>query len=398
MNCCPLTKKVHFLLGGIPAFDVIPVNFLEKLQQIFRSILERFRIRKQLKMTNSKNITLLIRKYLEDKCSPDELASIIRFFQANEQDDQIQAFLYEYWENTPSFQHKIAKEELAQMLDSIHYQINLDETKEVTLIKKLSYYAVRVAAVLFVPLLIASIWMFSPNNTYNQDSYITLQTPMGSKLKTTLPDGTEVWQNAGTTLKYPGKFTKNNREVILTGEAYFHVSSDKRHPFYVKTTDGTIKVTGTRFNISAFPDDNFSSVVLEEGHVSYTPVNGTKGPIKLKPDEQIIYKKEFGSLTKQKTDVEKYTSWTEGKLIFRNDPLSDVVTRLKRWYNADITLADPEGKLSKHPFTMTVQNETLPQVLEYISEAANLHLEKQDIGKNEKGTLIKTKYVISKAN
>ena len=348
-------------------------------------------------MTNDTNVASLIGKYLQTKCNRDELNSVIHFFQENKNDEQLEKLLYEYWKNTPSFQHEIEKEELNLMLDSIHHQINLDAAEGKSRFKKISFYAIRVAAILFIPLLIASVWMISNNGIYNVDnSYITLETPPGSKLKTTLPDGTEVWQNAGTTMKYPNKFTKNNREVILSGEAYFHVSSDKKNPFYVRTADGTVKVTGTKFNVSAFADDNFLSVVLEEGKISFIPVNNESRPIELLPNEQIVYNKSSKLLSKKLTDIEKYTSWTKGKLIFRNDPLSEVITRLSRWYNTEIILQDTSGTLGQHPFTLTIQNETPAQVLEYISKAANLHLEKQDSKKSENGNLVKTKYIISK--
>lgn len=348
-------------------------------------------------MTKENNITILIQKYLQTKCNQEELDSVIHFFQENENDEQLKTLLFDYWKNTPGFQHKIEKEELSLMLDSIHHKINIDASEDKNPLRKITYYAIRVAAILFIPLLVASLWMFYGNGIYNNDnSYITLETPLGSKLKTTLPDGTEVWQNAGTTLKYPNKFTKYNREVILNGEAYFHVSSDKKNPFYVRTADGTVKVTGTKFNVSSFTDDNFSSVVLEEGKVSFISANKADKTVELIPGEQIIYNRSSKLLSKNSTDVEKYTSWTQGKLIFRNDPLSDVITRLSRWYNTEIILQDKNGTLGNHPFTLTIQHETLDQVLEYISKAAGLHLEKQDSKQNANGNLIKTKYLISK--
>ncbi|MGV8137850.1 MAG: FecR family protein [Mangrovibacterium sp.] len=342
-----------------------------------------------------KDAAILLLKYLENKCSPDDLGTIIQLIGTKEDDRELQTLLYEYWKNTPSFQHRIAEEELNQILDSVHHRINLHENKQKAVIKRIIYYAIRVAAVLFVPLLIVSVRMFLNDGIYHRDDqYITLETQPGSKLKTVLPDGTEVWQNAGTTLQYPAKFTKQNREVILTGEAYFHVSSDLRNPFYVKTTDGTIKVTGTKFNVSAFPDDNFSSVVLEEGKVSYIPANKKKAPVTLRQEEQVTYLKGSGSLIKEKTDVEKYTSWKEGKLIFRNDPLSNVIIRLQRWYNAEITLSDPGHLLGGLTFTMTVKNETLPQVLEYLSQASNLSFKQQKTDRNTNTGPEKTKYLL----
>ncbi len=341
-----------------------------------------------------KDAAVLILKYLENKCSRDDLEAIIGLI-GRDNEGELQTLLYEFWKNTPSFRHRIAEEELNQILDSVHHRINLHERNGKSVVKRLTYYAIRVAAALFVPLLIAGIWILINNDAYHHgDTFITLETRPGSTLKTVLPDGTEVWQNAGTTLRYPAKFTRQHRQVILAGEAYFHVSSDIKNPFYVKTTDGTIKVTGTKFNVTAFPDDNFSSVVLEEGKVSYIPA-GKEKPVMLLPREQIIYRKGSGKLIRQKTDVEKYTSWTKGKLIFRDDPLSEILVRLQRWFNAEIILSDPEKRIGSLTFTMTVKNETLPQVLEYLSQAANLSFSRQHAGSGPGSGPEKTKYILS---
>ncbi len=353
-------------------------------------------IAERKKMEQKKEITDLISKYLENKCDERELTELVELFQEDEYQQNIERLLFEYWQRTPSFQNTIPKSELDEMLNSIHHQINLQSKETVGVIRKLANYAVRVAAILFIPLLIGSVWMVSQNSAYNNsDEMITLETPYGSKLKTTLPDGTEVWQNAGTTLKYPARFTKRNRKVELVGEAYFHVSSDKGNPFYVETNDGTVKVTGTRFNVSAFPDDDFYSVVLEEGKVAFQPEN-SKPLIHLAPKEKITVNRVSETIQKQKTDVEKSISWINGKLIFRNDPLGVVVKRLERWYNADIVLNDPDGSLSKHQLTITVQNETLRQVLDYITEAISLNLEVEGSALNANSTFIKTKYIVSK--
>ena len=348
-------------------------------------------------MNMPENIRSLLDKYVSNQCNPPELALMLKLFQSEEHKEQLQVMLFEYWKDRSLFCPKIEEKELSQILDSIHHQINRDQQHDPPLIRKLYRFAYRAAATLFIPLLIFSMWQMSSHSVYNEESYISLETPMGSKQKTTLPDGTEVWQNSGTTLKYPAHFSKEKREVILTGEAYFHVASDKNHPFLVKTQEGTVKVTGTKFNVSSYPDDSKYSVVLEEGKVSFEAVNH-KTPIEMLPSEQIVMNKKTGTILKQKTDTEKYTSWISGKLIFRNDQLSDVVTRLGRWYNVDIILNDPNGTIGQHPLTMTIKNETIQQVLDYITQAAELKLQKEHIGQGTNGSIARTKYVISRIN
>ncbi|WP_320167868.1 FecR domain-containing protein [Mangrovibacterium marinum] len=344
-------------------------------------------------MDKTKNIGQLIEKYLNDQCSAKELETVAEIFQSEQYREKLQPLLYDYWSNTPSFRHEVAEDELGQMLDTIHHRINLEEPSERPLVKRLYLYTYKAAAILFIPLLIFSVWQLAANFNPNENNYLTLETPMGSKMKTTLPDGTEVWQNAGTTLKYPADFSKQNREVFLVGEAYFHVESDKNNPFHVQTPEGTITVTGTRFNVSNYATDNTYSVVLEEGKVSFRP-SGASDKIDLKPLQQIILDKADGVLHRRTIDIEKFTSWKDGRLIFRNDPLEEIVRRLGRWYDADIRIVDPEGELNDYTFTMTVQQEPLDQVLEYLTQASGLHLKKEQISAN--GSVIKMKYEILK--
>lgn len=346
-------------------------------------------------MNTSQNMAKLLEKYLNSQCTESELAKVIELFQTENYREQLQSLLSSYWNTSDSLRPKISKNELDQMLDSIHHRINVEQTPQKGKMVRLYQVAMRVAAVLFVPLLLFSIWTATSRNEYSNDSFITLETPLGSKLKTTLPDGTEVWQNAGSTLKYPTRFNSSNREVTLVGEAYFHVTSDKKHPFLVKTDEGTVTVTGTRFNVSSYPDDLNYSVVLEEGHVSFQAQNSTAS-IPMQPSEQVLLNKQTQRLEKKIIDTEKYTSWTSGKLIFRNDPLSEVIARLNRWYNADIVLKDPDGNLGKHPFTLTVKSETVEQVLDYITEAAELKLKKENVRQSANGTIIRTRYEILK--
>lgn len=344
-------------------------------------------------MDKSENIGILIEKYLSDQCTPEEIDQVAAILQSEEYRGKIQALLFDYWNNTPSFQHKIAENELGHMLDSIHHQINLEEKPARSVVKRLSFYASRVAAVLFIPLLIFSVWQLATTFGSNEQAYMTLETPIGSRIKTTLPDGTEVWQNAGTILKYPSDFSEHKREVYLLGEAYFHVKSDEKHPFLVKSPEGVIKVTGTRFNVSNYKTDHTYSVVLEEGKVSFTP-RGRSKEISMKPLQQIMLNKENGVLQKRNTDTERFTSWKDGKLIFRDDSLDDIVARLNRWFGADISIGDEDIK--GYTFNMTVQYETVEQVLAYITQASGLRLKREKIKAN--GALVTTKYEISKKN
>ena len=348
-------------------------------------------------MESKHKIIILIRKFLDKKCTEKELDELFQLFHKDGSQSQIKSLLYEYWLSNPSFQQKLDRRELAEMLGSIHHQINLEaNVQKTSLLKRIGSYAVRAAAVLFIPLLIGTLWMLRQNMAYDtSDTMITLETPLGSKLKTTLPDGTEVWQNGGTTIRYPGKFTRKNRMVYLNGEAYFHVTSDKLNPFLVHTEKGTVKVTGTRFNVISFTEDEETTIVLEEGKIAYRSKKSPDSEYLLTPGEQIIDDKSSNKIQKCIADVEKHISWKEGRLILRNDALEEVVLKLRRWYGADIYLIDESPRLRQLTFTLTIEQETLPQVLEYLSQAAPRSISTEKISSTNEGSLIKTRYKIS---
>ena len=347
-------------------------------------------------MKKKDEITTLIQKYLEDNCSTEELDELFHLLNKDGDHQQVEGALYAYWKNKSSYKNELEKEELDEMLALIHQQMVPAKTRsKAPILRSLKNHFVRAAVILFIPLLLGTLWLTVDKLKSKQPAtMVELATPFGSKIKTTLPDGTEVWQNSGTILRYPSYFSGKIREVELIGEAYFHVVSDKNNPFYVQTKAGKVKVTGTRFNLSAYEEDAYSSVVLEEGEVHFLPGKGQE--VRLLPAEQLIYTKQTGALVKQRVDVEKYTAWTEGKLIFRNDPLADVVRRLERWFHADIELVDPDGSLAKHTFTLTIEHETLPQVLDYITQAADLNLESKRIKSTDDKSIHNAQYRISK--
>ena len=124
----------------------------------------------------------------------------------------------------------------------------------------------------------------------------------------------------------------------LSGEAYFDVRENKNKPFNVKAANVTISVLGTKFNVAAYSDDSNVDVVLESGKIKLYDINHQEF-VEMDPNERVLYKKSQQKvLSKSKVDTKKYSSWKEGKLVFRNDPIEEVARRLGRWYNADIVV------------------------------------------------------------
>lgn len=156
--------------------------------------------------------------------------------------------------------------------------------------------------------------------------------PKGKRSSLLLADGTKVWINSGSTLEFPHSFIGNKREIRVDGEIYIEVAKDKERPFIVKTSDMAVEVLGTRFNVSSYEEDGFSSVVLVEGAVK---VASGDNKIVLEPDQLASVSME--GVAVKKVNVYDYISWKDGLLQFNSEPLSLILTRLSRYYDIRIS-------------------------------------------------------------
>lgn len=170
---------------------------------------------------------------------------------------------------------------------------------------------------------------------------LKLNTPKGGTYQLTLPDGTKVWLNAASTLKYPSRFIGKERIVELEGEAYFEVSKQssiddrsKRIPFFVRTSSQTVQVLGTQFNIAAYPDEPAVKTTLVEGKVLVTPITDHWAPTTIQPGEQATT--HGATIDISMVDTKQYTAWKDGRFHFRRTPLEEVMRQVSRWYDVKV--------------------------------------------------------------
>lgn len=174
----------------------------------------------------------------------------------------------------------------------------------------------------------------SGENTQGKASFNTLFNPRGSKVvNLKLADGTKVWLNAESSLKYPVAFTGNERKVEISGEAYFEVAHDANKPFYVSKGDIQVKVLGTHFNVNAYNDENYSKVTLLEGSVKTSMVNGQSSV--LKPGQQATIQ-DSRMMVRDKVDVDEVMAWKNGLFLLDNTDLPSLMRQVSRWYDVDI--------------------------------------------------------------
>ncbi|MEO9481927.1 MAG: FecR domain-containing protein [Ekhidna sp.] len=193
--------------------------------------------------------------------------------------------------------------------------------------------------------------------------YHTLTVPYGKRFKLVLSDGTKAQLNAGSSLKYPVKFIAGStRQVFLNGEAFFDVAEDTAHPFIVNANELDIKVLGTQFNVSSYPEDEFIRTVLVEGSVSLSEDAGSAEATRLEPGHQAIWNKEDRSIFIEEIETSVFTSWIDGRIVFRHMPFKNILKKLERHYNVDIV--SNNEVLNEETFTASFDIESIEQVLE----------------------------------
>lgn len=353
-------------------------------------------------MKSYNNESKILEKYAAGRCSKEEAWKVHKWFNDLHYRPVLYPALLTLWDKSGPIP-KTNEEgyiELSPILDKIHHRINIAREKDRKRLlkrKQLRRILSAAAAILILPLLYMSI-LYMYESTNQAEQYEEIYAKSGSRVETVLPDGTKVWINSGSSIKYPHSFVRGNRNVEVIGEAYFDVREDPKAPFTVTADFVDIKALGTKFNVMALPDNNFVRTTLESGSISVEKKkNGNDARIVtiLKPDQQAVIYKKTGTIDRYRVDTEKYTSWKDGKLIFRNDPLSVITQRLERWYNTDIELIGGE-EFKNIPHTLTVRDESINQVLEYLSVASPISWKIVPARKKKDGMMSKQKYIITR--
>ncbi|WP_319591951.1 FecR domain-containing protein [uncultured Draconibacterium sp.] len=235
------------------------------------------------------------------------------------------------------------------------------------------------AAVLFGAIISTAILYNSARLNLKLTEQI-VSVPFGAKSNVSLPDGTVVWLNSGSTLSYPPEFGKT-RLINLEGEAFFDVQKGTK-PFIVSTSFGEVEAKGTSFNVLAFNNESLYAT-LTEGVIAVR-LNDDENEVLLEPGQQAFI--DNGELKIQKVDTTLFTSWKDGKLIFQKEYLPSLAKRLSRWYNVDIEL-DDDQRLEELWFTGELEMESFTEVLELLSATSPI-----EYNYNKNTRTIKIKY------
>ncbi len=253
----------------------------------------------------------------------------------------------------------------------------------------------RIAAVFTLPLLAFTVWSLflqeKPTElVQNEITWYEIESPAGMRSHIVLPDGSDLWLNAESKIRYSIPFTRENRQVELTGEAFLKVAKNENAPFTVNAGAATVKVLGTQFNVKAYPDDEQLEIALTEGSIEYTGTfaDGKKATATLIASDFLAMNKTTGKIRLENKNLNKHVSWVKNIIIFDETPMPEVAKTLERWYGVKVVVANAE--INKYRFNTTFENESLFRVLELLELSSPAIKIKYTPGKINKQTNIAT--------
>ncbi len=342
----------------------------------------------------------VVLRYLSDEGTPEDKSKIEVCFSTLKGTEALKKESLHYWNNIQNDQVAEDYEE-ERMLDHINHLLRIEDAR-INEQKRRRTRFIRVfsqaAAILFLPLMIFSYLSWSGFfDKEKAEAYSSIYSPLGARTNFFLPDGSKGWLNGGSTLRFPVHFSGKFRALELEGEAFFEVQENARNPFVVSAGEIKVVALGTSFNVNAYEEDGKSQVALVSGKVELFEADdkGLRNPLsKLDPGVQFVYFKELDSHLTEKADLKKATSWKEGKLIFRNDPMTEIVRQLNRWYNADITIADKS--VETYTYRATFEDETLDEILKFLELSSPITVTELERDMLSDNTFGKRKIVLSK--
>ena len=357
-------------------------------------------------MESIKNLDILIARYLEDKCSPEEKHQLYELIVSSENERSFKNAILSHLEEFTDAKNEDNIVDSERIFRELLTEIKLRETSETE--RKLLHRRINVRNLILGGISIAAVFCIAfflghfldhvtkvkSSVQSETSSYNEIKAPIGARSEIKLSDGTEVMLNAGSSLKYRNDYNLLNRDLTLEGEGYFIVAKNTSLPLIVSAGNISIKATGTEFNVKAYSDEGIIETTLVKGEVEISQKgNDSKNKIlMLEPNQKAIYANKTDRLTLErikeieplavkpakiitdkllvspKTDVEQATAWTKNKLIIRSENLESLCTKLQRKYDVNFIFKDEE--LKKQRFSGILIDETFQQVMDVIKLTA----------------------------
>ena len=348
-------------------------------------------------MRVEEKINELIVKYLDNEISGEELNDLLQWIKDDTENFRYFIEMKDIWYSSETIDSDESTGEKALLRFRNKYPENDSSFRRPGQLIRIS---MQIAASILLACLLSFSWLWLSGKKATQSDtgkgFAQIYIPRGQKGQITLNDGTRVWLNSNSILKYPSGFGNGYRKIILDGEAYLEVSKDPAHPFFVETSSVTLRVLGTSFNVKCYSKENTVETTLIEGSLEI--LSGNSGikrmkKVTLKPNEKAVFQKFSNQISvdvldipgqKNKsrnrsiekspisiTQVESIISWKDNHLIFRDESFEEIAKKMESWYGVEIRIEDE--KLKTYRFTgKFIYNETIDQVMEVISRTTPL--------------------------
>ena len=323
-------------------------------------------------------------RFLAEKdCSSQELTALKRFLSDPATQQEVESWLAEHWISS-------SEADSTTLIETVFRQIQAyqdeHQPKPGFSVKRILKIYQKVAAFLLIPIIGIGVLYWMSNGGQSTGLMTETIAPRGQKSQIILTDGTKVWLNSDTKIKYPGNFSKNERDVYLDGEAFFEVAKNAQQPFVVHTSGVDVKVLGTKFNVKAYADENLIETSLFEGKVNLLLNDpSTTQPVvkEVNPGQSFAYSKTDHQLAPNKFPEDEVNGWKKNQLIFKDDTFSNLVRKVERWY--DVKVVYDEKLFNDRRLTVELyEGERLERLMEIISLALMVDY------KYEKGEIILT--------
>lgn len=308
----------------------------------------------------------LLRRFFSNKYSRNDYFELKKLILSK--DIEFEQLMQSHWDEFKSEENSTEKD-FSELLTEINRKI--DDQSKGRLIRRILIAYSKVAAILIIPMLLAFGILYPKFLRYQhqKEVFVEVTSPAGSRTSLNLPDGSTVWLNGASHIRYPVLFNQN-RVVEIGGEAFFKVKSDIGNPFLVEAKGIQVQATGTEFNVSAYKDDDEITVILKEGNVAVIDAN--QSILKnMESGNQLCYSEKTSSFQYSAINAKDYSNWIHGELIFSHSPMKEVVSRMERWYGVDIEIIDKE--LLQLHFKATFLDESLEEALKLLQSTSTFN-------------------------
>lgn len=318
-----------------------------------------------------------------EPCSVQELLEFKVWLTDAAYQEEVEQWLHDNWTKADEIDSELMIESVFRQIEA--YEGQQGQKRERVVHRIIRYYQ-QIAAFLLIPLLAVGLLYWFGLIANSPVNYTETIAPRGQKSQIVLADGTKVWLNSDTKIKYPGNFENDQRDVYLEGEAFFEVTKNAHRPFVVHTAGMNVKVLGTKFNVKAYPDEKNIEASLFEGKINLEikdPDNEQVVKTEVSPGQSFAYLISDKKLVEGTFPQEEIDGWKKNQLIFKDDTFNNLVKKVERWY--DVKIVYDEFLFNDRRLTVELrEGERLDRLMQIISLALQVNY------KYENGTILLT--------